>query len=188
MLTPSQILERLEASFGLLVGGARTSSARQQTLQATLDWSHALLATDEQVLFRRLAVFAGGWTLDSAEVVCAGGDVELSAVLDLVGRLVDKSLAVMEERDGRARYKFLEPVRQYAARQLERSGELAWIEERHANACLAFAKQFHFLERPDEDLARQSTGCPAVVGRPRRSGCGAGDLSTASVLVWTWRV
>jgi predicted ATPase len=78
----------------VLRGGSRTAAARQRTLRATLDWSHDLLSEDEKVLFRRLSVFAGGWTLEAAEAVCSGGGVEQEDVLDLLGTLVDKSLVV----------------------------------------------------------------------------------------------
>ena len=135
-----QILERLDTSMRLLVGGSRTAPDRQQTLKATLDWSHALLTIQEQVVFRRLAVFAGGWSLEAAETVCVGGEVEGTVVVDVLSRLVEKSLVVMDELDGRARYRLLEPVRQYAAEQLEVSGELAEVQERHIHHFLAFAE------------------------------------------------
>jgi predicted ATPase/DNA-binding CsgD family transcriptional regulator len=137
-----QILERLDTSIRLLVGGSRTAPDRQQTLKATLDWSRALLTLQEQVAFRRLAVFAGGWSMEAAETVCAGGEVEGAAVVDLMSRLVEKSLVLMEERDGRARYRLLEPVRQYAMEQLQASGELAAVQERHVAYFLEFAEEW----------------------------------------------
>src|SRR6266542_3339052 len=108
-----QILERLDDAFGLLVGGSRTAPRRQQTMRATLDWSHGLLSEPECVIFQRLAVFAGGWSLEAAEAVCARGEVEPRDVLPMLAQLVDRSLVQVEERAGRARYRLLEPVRQY---------------------------------------------------------------------------
>ena len=86
--------------MGVLSGGGRVAPGRQRTLGATLDWSHALLSADEQVLFRRLAAFAGGWDLEAAEAVCAGEGIERADVPDLLARLVEKSLALLEERGG----------------------------------------------------------------------------------------
>src|SRR5581483_2663190 len=95
VLPVEQILVRLDDSFRLLVGGSRTAPSRQQTLRATLDWSYALLDASERTGFHRLAVFAGGWTLEAAEAVCATGDIRPTDVLDLLTRLVDKSLVVV---------------------------------------------------------------------------------------------
>src|SRR5207248_10991920 len=120
-----QILERLEVSIRLLVGGSRTAPDRQQTLRATLDWSDALLTQSERIVFHRLAVFAGGWSLDAAEAVCSRDGVEAVEVFELLSRLVDKSLVVMEEREGRARYCLLEPIRQYAWERLLDAGMAA---------------------------------------------------------------
>ena len=115
-----QILERLDDSFRLLVGGSRSAPRRQQTLRATLDWSHGLLSEAEQAVFRRFAVFAGGWSLEAAEAICADGAVPPADVLDILSHLVDKSLVVVtaDGPDGRSRYHLLEPIRQYAREQL----------------------------------------------------------------------
>ena len=106
--------------FRLLTGGDRTALPRQQTLRALIDWSYDLLAERERTLFRRLSVFAGGWTLDAAEAVGAGGDLDEADVLDLLTQLVDKSL-VVADADGE-RYRLLETVRQYAHERLEDVG------------------------------------------------------------------
>src|SRR5439155_12231792 len=111
VLPIEQLVVRLNGSFHLLTGGTRTAPSRQQALEATLDWSYALLTAAEQVVFRRLAVFAGGWSLEAAEVVCAGEGVEQADVLDLLTRLVDKSLVLAEEQGRQARYRLLEPIR-----------------------------------------------------------------------------
>jgi predicted ATPase len=105
VLPPRQLLARLDDRFRLLTGGSRTALERHQTLQATVDWSYALLAQPERAVFARLAVFAGGWTLEAAEAVCAGDGIEAVEVLDLLTRLADRSLVVVEEQpDGTARY------------------------------------------------------------------------------------
>jgi len=120
LLSPAQILTRLDNRFQLLVGG-RTRWPRHKTLLATLDWSHGLLDDAEQHLFRRLAVFSGGWTLEAAEAICADGELRSEDALDLLGRLIDKSLVSAETvSDTARRYRFLETVRAYAeARLLE---------------------------------------------------------------------
>lgn len=119
-LTPQQIAERLHDGLRLLSGGRGTAAKRQQTLRATLDWSHDLLSSREKALLRHLGVFADGWTLDAAEAV-SGDDA-----FEGLAALVDKSLVVFNERRGR--YRFLETVRQYAAERLTESGERPWIE------------------------------------------------------------
>ncbi len=122
-LSLAEILEGLRDRFRLLTGGARTAVRRQQTLRASVDWSHALLTEPERVLFRRLAVFLGGFDLDAAQAVAGGGDVERYQVLDLLTLLVDKSLVVADNSGGRTRYRLLETVRQYALEKLGESGE-----------------------------------------------------------------
>src|SRR6202045_4026081 len=130
-LSPSEILESLHDRFRLLTGGARTAVRRQQTLRASVDWSHALLTEPERVLFRRLAVFLGGFDLDSAQNVCGGGDVARYQVLDQLSMLVDKSLVVADDSEGRTRYRLLETVRQYALEKLGESGEADAVRARH---------------------------------------------------------
>ncbi|MFZ3347573.1 ATP-binding protein, partial [Mycobacterium sp.] len=130
-LSVAEILEGLHDRFRLLTGGARTAVRRQQTLRASVDWSHALLTEPERVLFRRLAVFLGGFDLDAAQAVAGSGDVERYQVLDLLSLLVDKSLVVAENSGGRTRYRLLETVRQYALEKLAESGEADAIRSRH---------------------------------------------------------
>lgn len=136
-----QILERLDNLFGLLVSGNRSAPGRQRTMRATLDWSYGLLDESERVIFRRLAVFAAGWSLEAAEVICSGTGIEPRDVLILLTRLVDASLVQVDERAGRARYRLLEPVRQYARELLETS-ELDAIRRQHATFFLSFAAQW----------------------------------------------
>ena len=128
-----EILDSLHDRFRLLTGGARTAVRRQQTLRASVDWSHALLTEPERVLFRRLAAFMGGSDLDAAQAVAGSGDVERYQVLDQLGLLVDKSLVVADDSRGRTRYRLLETVRQYALEKLGESGEADAVRSRHRN-------------------------------------------------------
>jgi predicted ATPase/DNA-binding CsgD family transcriptional regulator/Tfp pilus assembly protein PilF len=117
--------------FRLLVSGDRTAPPRQQTLRATVDWSYQLLTAPEQVLLRRLSVFAG-WNLDMAERVCADGEISAAAVLGLLAALIDKSLVTLDaEVDGTARYRLLDTIREYAAGRLAASGEAVAVRIRH---------------------------------------------------------
>jgi predicted ATPase/class 3 adenylate cyclase len=138
-LSVQQIAERVNDRFRLLTTGDRTALPRQQTLRALIDWSFDLLTPKERVLFRRLAVFAGGWTLEAVEVVGSGGEVDPSEVLDLLGDLVDKSLVMMEAAGGR--YGLLETVRQYAQERLTLSGEGDIVRKHHLDFYLAFAEK-----------------------------------------------
>lgn len=141
MLSLGQIAAGLADRFHLLTGGARTALPRHQTLRASVDWSHDLLSDQEHVLFRRLGVFAGGFTLDSAEAVCADDQLGRYAILDLLTALVDKSLVVTVERGLATRYGMLEMIRQYAARRLEESGEARELHDRHLSHFAALADE-----------------------------------------------
>jgi predicted ATPase/DNA-binding CsgD family transcriptional regulator len=138
-LSLQQILDSLHDRFRLLTGGARTAVRRQQTLRASVDWSHALLTEPEQVLFRRLAAFAGGFDLDAAQAVGASTDTEQFQLIDLLGLLVDKSLIVADEIHGAMRYRLLETVRQYGLEKLGESGESAHVRTRHRDYYTATA-------------------------------------------------
>src|SRR5918998_468874 len=141
VLSVEEISSHLGDSFRLLAAGSRTAMPRQRTLHATMDWSHELLSQKERALFRRLSVFAGGFTLKAAESVCAGEDLERNEVLDLLSHLVDKSLVIMwEDRTG-TRYRLLETIRQYGKERLEEVGEAAHVRERHAGYYLAVAEE-----------------------------------------------
>lgn len=130
-LSPTQIVDSLHDRFRLLTGGARTAVRRQQTLRASVDWSHALLTEPEQVLFRRLAAFAGGFDLDAAQAVGADSNVESYQILDQLSLLVDKSLVVADDTGTGMRYRLLETVRQYAQEKLGESGEAGEVRTRH---------------------------------------------------------
>ncbi|MDT7722290.1 MAG: hypothetical protein QOE94_3301, partial [Mycobacterium sp.] len=138
-LSLAEILDSLHDRFRLLTGGARTAVRRQQTLRASVDWSHALLTGPERVLFRRFAVFLGGFDLDAAQTVAGGGDVERFQVLDQLTLLVDKSLVVADNSGGRTRYRLLETVRQYALEKLGESGEADTVRSRHRDHYTAMA-------------------------------------------------
>jgi predicted ATPase/DNA-binding SARP family transcriptional activator/DNA-binding CsgD family transcriptional regulator len=141
-LSVEQIAERLKDALKLLRGGSRTAVSRQQTLRGTMDWSYELLSEPEQKLFGRLSVFAGGLTLEAAEAVGSRGVVEEEDVLDLLLRLTDKSLVVAETgREGAARYRMLEPVRQYAREKLVASGEADAVRRQHTAFFLALVEE-----------------------------------------------
>ena len=138
-LSLTEIVDSLHDRFRLLTGGSRTAVRRQQTLRASVDWSHALLTETERILFRRLAVFLGGFDLQAAQAVCGDSGIERYQVLDQLTLLVDKSLVVADESSGRTRYRLLETVRQYALEKLGESGEADAVRSRHRDHYTAIA-------------------------------------------------
>src|SRR5262249_42892246 len=162
--TLPQIAARLDDRFHLLTGGSRAALPRHQTLEALIEWSYELLPEAERALFRRLSVFAGGWTLEAAEAVCADARDEQrgtrdegegptsplliphpsslipEAVLDLLGALEEKSLVLVELRDGAIRYRMLESVREYARERLVETEEAEAMRGQHRDRCLALAE------------------------------------------------
>jgi tetratricopeptide (TPR) repeat protein len=130
-LSVEQIASRLDDRFRLLTGGSRTALARQQTLRALMDWSYSLLSEQEKIVFRRLAVFVGGWTLEAAEFVCAGDGLQPHEVLDLLTRLVDKSMVLAEDWLGETRYHRLETIRQYSREKFLETEEVETVRDRH---------------------------------------------------------
>ena len=150
-LSLAEILEGLHDRFRLLTGGARTAVRRQQTLRASVDWSHALLSEHERVLFRRLAVFLAGFDLDAAHAVAGGADVERYQVLDQLTLLVDKSLVVAENTSGRTRYRLLETVRQYVLEKLAESGEADSVRSRYRDHYTAMAALLDAPARTDHE-------------------------------------
>jgi predicted ATPase/class 3 adenylate cyclase len=176
--------ERLDQRFRLLTGGSRNALHRQQTLQATVDWSFDLLSVAERETMRRLSVFAGGFELEAAEAICAAGGIDAIDVMDLLGSLVDKSLVLAErmtlEGAESVRYRLLETVRQYAAQELFKSAsedELTAIRDRHAafylrvgeeaGPALTGRRQGHWLRRLDAEWEnlRAAFGHLADAGR-----------------------
>jgi predicted ATPase/class 3 adenylate cyclase/DNA-binding CsgD family transcriptional regulator len=148
-LTLAEILDGLHDRFRLLTAGARTAVRRHQTLRALVDWSHALLTDSERVMFRRLAVFVGGFDLDAARAIAAGGDIERDEVLDQLSLLIDKSLVVADSTGGTTRYRLLDTVRQYAAEKLDEAGEGDGVHARHRDHYAAMAAALDTAGRPD---------------------------------------
>ncbi len=163
-LSAGEIAARLDDRFALLTGGSRTALPRHRTLRAAIDWSHGLLSEPERTLLRRLAVFAGGWTLEAAEAVTglrtedsglSGSDYSAlspqSSVLDGLASLVDKSLVLAEERGGGVRYRMLETVREYAAERLREAGEDEAFRARHREWFVAFVERAAgYLRGPEQ--------------------------------------
>jgi predicted ATPase/class 3 adenylate cyclase len=140
-LSVEDINSKLDQRFRLLTGGSRTALPRQQTLRSLIDWSYDLLSTAEKTLLCRLSVFAGGWTLEAAEAVCSGGEVEAWETLDFLTSLYDKSLVVAEPSGTTTRYRMLETVRQYARDRLLESGDGAVYRDQHLAFFEAFAEE-----------------------------------------------
>jgi non-specific serine/threonine protein kinase len=175
-LSIEELSARLDQRFRLLTGGSRTALPRQQTLQAMVDWSYGLLSAPEQVLFTRLAVFAGGFTLEAAEAVCAGEPVPTADVIDLLLRLVDKSLVAVDgESAGRTRYRLLETLRQYGRERLVTRGEAEALYTRHfayfRDVAEQAARMFHQMQRAvlerleaEQENLRQALGWALDLG------------------------
>jgi predicted ATPase/class 3 adenylate cyclase/DNA-binding CsgD family transcriptional regulator len=140
-LSVAEILDSLHDRFRLLTGGARTAVRRQQTLRASVDWSHALLTETERLLLRRLAVFFGGFELDAAQAVAGADGLHRYQVLDQLTLLVDKSLVVAENNSGTTRYRLLETVRQYTLEKLGEAGEADAVRVRHRGYYTAMAER-----------------------------------------------
>jgi predicted ATPase/DNA-binding CsgD family transcriptional regulator len=137
-----QIAEQLDHCFHVLTGGSRTALPKQQTLQASIDWSWQLLDHSEQMVLSRLSMFAGGWTLEAAEAVCVGNGVEVYAVLDLMTQLVNKSLILAERARGQeARYRILGTIRKYARERLIELGEEENLSTRHLKYFLGLSEE-----------------------------------------------
>ncbi|MDT5341388.1 MAG: hypothetical protein QOE52_572 [Mycobacterium sp.] len=191
-LSLAEILDSLHDRFRLLTGGARTAVRRQQTLRASVDWSHALLTEPERVLFRRLAAFMGGFDLDGAQSVCGGGDVERYQVLDQLALLVDKSLVVADESGSRTRYRLLETMRQYALEKLGESGEADVVRTRHRDYYTALAAKLDAPARGDyergiEQAETEIDNLRAAFGWSRENSDIELALALASALQPLWQ-
>jgi non-specific serine/threonine protein kinase len=197
VLSVGQVAERLDDCFRLLRGTRRLAPTRQQTLKAALDWSYDLLSITEQTAFRRLSVPAGGWSLGAAEALCSedgpnspAGTTGSAEVLDVLTRLVDKSLVMVAEEGGEAHYRLLEPVRQYAQQKLEASGEVDAAYARHTAFCIALAeraepelqgpRQVEWLRRLD----REFDNIRAAIQRAERTGDADTILRLAGALYY----
>ncbi|WP_406056544.1 ATP-binding protein [Kribbella sp. NBC_00889] len=166
VMTIEELAAELETSFGILAGGSRTASPRQQSMRGAIEWSHDLLTPTEREVFARLSVFVGGWTLPAAATVMSGraspGPQERAEALDLTGRLVDKSLIRVIRRNNVARYYMLAVIREFAADRLAADGVAEEAKQRHAQFYVALAEesegqlrgpnQEEWLERLDAEL------------------------------------
>ncbi|HET7090226.1 MAG TPA: tetratricopeptide repeat protein, partial [Anaerolineae bacterium] len=140
-MTVEHIATRLDDRFRLLTGGSRTALPRHQTLSALIDWSYGLLSEAERALFRRLSVFAGGFTLQATESVCKGEGIEEDQIFDLLLHLVDKSLVIAGQQNGETRYRMLETIREYAREQLLAAGEEARVRGEHLDFFVRIAEE-----------------------------------------------
>ncbi len=192
-LSPEQLVSRLDLRFRLLTGGSRAALPRQQTLAAAVAWSYDLLTPTEQALFNRLAVFVDGFTLEAAETVC--GDAGVEDVLDLLLRLVEKSLVIAEPGDNELdRYRLLETLRQYGRDKLVASGEVEVISRRHASFYLALAEtaepalhgseQVAWLDR----LEREHNNLRAAIEWYEANDEWVEALRLAGAISWFWTV
>lgn len=192
VLSAEQIANRLQDRFRLLVGAHRTGSARQRTLRAALDWSYGLLSSTEQRLFNRLSVFAGGWTLEAAEAICAGDGIAGDDVLELTARLVEHSLVLADDEfSGERRYRMLETLRQYARQNLDAAGEAGAVCERHCDWYVGFGKRAESeLSGPRqadwfERLAVEHDNLRAALAHALATNPEAG-LELGTSLTWFW--
>jgi non-specific serine/threonine protein kinase len=195
VLAVEQIAARLDDRFRLLTSGSRTALPRQQTLRGTVDWSYELLTPDERVLLARLSVFAGGWSIEAAEVVGADDrGIAPAAILDLLASLVAHSLVMVEEHAGTARFVLLETLRQYAHERLTERGEGHSVRQRHARFFLELAERAEpelngpgmvvWLERID----REHDNLRAAIGWATSTGESETSLRLAAALARFWEV
>jgi predicted ATPase/DNA-binding SARP family transcriptional activator len=195
VLSPKMLLARLDRRLGLLTDGSRDLPERQRTLRATIDWSYRLLDLSEQVLFERLAVFAGGWNLEAAEAVCAAVGSLTIGILDGLQSLIDQHL-VQRTGDvaGEPRFAMLETIREYALERLSARGEAPLTQQAHAAYVLALAEsaavaihgpeQVAWFDRLDEEQANGRVALAWLL----ESGDLAGALRLAAALHWFWHV
>ncbi|HEX6799459.1 MAG TPA: adenylate/guanylate cyclase domain-containing protein [Ktedonobacterales bacterium] len=195
LLPPEALLARLSAQLKLLTGGARDLEEHQQTMRATIAWSEGLLASEERVLFRRLAVFVGGCTLEAAEAVCvapAGSELLGLDVLDGLGTLVDHSLVQQREEGDEPRFGMLQVIREYALERLEASGEAEALRRAHAAYILALVERAELeMVGPQEGawlgrLEGEHDNLRAVLGRARERGEMETGLRLAAALRGFW--
>jgi len=202
MMKVNEIATRLDDRFSLLTSGNRSALPRQQTLRAAIDWSHDLLTQPERVLFRRLAIFAGGFTLDAAESICSHKELKRSDVLDLLGRLVDKSLVVVDAAatDKQSRYRFLETIREYALEKMKTGGEETTIQDRHLEYFTRLAEetephlyapeQAEWFARADTEIDNLRAALDwsiAVAGAEANETRIRNGLLLVGVLSWFWQ-
>jgi predicted ATPase/transcriptional regulator with XRE-family HTH domain len=193
LMSPQSLLPHLSDQFTLYADGVRAVSARQKTLYNAIGWSYDLLPAKEQVLFRRLAAFAGGWTLEAAQAVCSGEGLEANEVPDLLMHLVDKSLVIVQEEKGAARYQLLEIIRQFSREKLWAAGEGEIMRQRHLAYFVDLAEQAEpnlrafdmliWLDRLEVEL----DNIRAALAWAQESDVEA-ELRLASALLWFWHI
>ena len=194
VLSLEQITKRLGDRLRLLTGGSRTVLERHQTLRAAIDWSYNLLPAAEQVLFRRLSVFVGGWTLEAAESVCADASVKSEDILNLLEHLINKSLVIMDEVQNETRYSILETLRQYANEKLVEAKESDALRDRHleyflnlaeaAEPCLIRPEQLEWLAKLDADYKNIRFALEWALGNETTET----SLRLCAALGWFWWV
>ena len=193
LLSVEEIAARLDDRFSLLTSGSRTAIPRHQTLRATIDWSYDLLTEPERILLRRLSVFAGGFTLEAAEAVCSER-MRRSDILDLLGRLVDKSLVIVDEisKVSETRYRLLETIRQYALEKLMGTEEARAIRDRHLGFYLDLAEKSEPNIFTSEStrwvrrVGKELDNIRAAIDWSTNSGKAVSALQTAGSLVYFW--
>ncbi|MGD8394839.1 MAG: tetratricopeptide repeat protein [Candidatus Eiseniibacteriota bacterium] len=199
VLPVEELAERLDHRLSVLTHGSKTALPRHRTLRTAIEWSHELLSDEERAVFRRLAIFSGGWTLDAAEEVCCGESIDRWQVLDLMTRLVEKSLAELDlersEQAGGGRYRMLETIREYGLERARESGEATLLRERHlrygcalaeeAATHVADAEQAHWLQRLDHDYDNLRAAVEAWLESASTDDTG---LRLVAALGWYWDV
>ncbi len=194
VLSVEQIAARLDSRFRLLTGGSRTALPRQQTLRASIDWSFSLLDERERLLFMRLSVFYGGWTLEAACAVCSFEGLDEYDVIDSLAKLVNKSLILVEsEVDGSNRYRMLETVRQYTREKLLDSGEPGEVRNRHLDFFMHLAEsaephlrswqQVEWLDRLETELDNLRAALEWALEEDPQKGA-----LLASSILWMWHI
>ena len=193
-LSVDEIAARLHDRFRLLTGGARTALPRQRTLEAAVAWSYELLEENEQRLFARLSVFAGSFDLDAVEAVCSGDPIQPAQVLDLLTRLVDKSLVSVVHAGGATRYRLLETLRDYARNRLAASGDAQSVHDAHTRWAVAFAESAGAqLQGPDQasrlqEIAASRDDLRAALARTLEAGDPESGLRIMVGLTTLWQV
>jgi non-specific serine/threonine protein kinase len=190
VFSPGELVTRLEGRIGLLTDGARDLAPRHRALRTAIEWSHALLPARERVLFRRASVFAGGWTLGAAEVVCADPDLE---VLDALGSLLDKSLISRTTRAApTARFRMLESIREYAVEKLEQYDDAAAVRARHAafyvERAVAYGAGVAGLDEAGSYawISEEQGNLRVALADRRAAGDVVSALKLATTLSWYW--
>ncbi|MBV9354339.1 MAG: tetratricopeptide repeat protein [Chloroflexi bacterium] len=189
-----QIARRLDDRFELLTDGSRRHLERHRTLRGAVEWSHDLLSDRERVLFRRLSVFAGGWTLEAAEDICADASLPAGEVLDLLAGLVDRSLVQAEGQETVARYALLETLRQFGAERLAAAAETERVRDRHAGWYLALAQRADAgLNGPDQGewiavLEREHDNARAALRWYLQRGAAERALALAVAYAYFWEI